>query len=788
MTLRPLVAWTAAVTSAVAITLFATPAQAASPDVVISEVYGGGGNSGATLKNDFIELYNAGTAAVDLTGWSVQYASAAGTSWQVTALSGTIAPGKFYLVGEGAGAGGTDSLPTPDATGSIAMSAASGKVALATVSTALTCGATCSAGSTTRDFIGYGAANDFETAGAPGLSNTTADARAASEADTDNNGADFTAGAPTPTNAAGQTSGGGSTPPPTSALIHDIQGAAHRSPLVGQAVTSVPGIVTAAARNGFWMQDPNPDSNPATSEGIFVFTSSAPAVHVGDSVLVSGNVSEFRPGGGANSLSNTEIGGPHVTVVSSGNAVPAAGVLSNVPQLPHADNPGDIEAVPFDPAVNALDYYESYEGMLVQIDDAQVVGPTNQFGELPVIIPQGSNAVRSARGGVMYGSYADPNTERIILDSTLAPLPQENVGATIPGPTTGVLDYDFGNYYLHVLAIPTVTPSAITPEVTRKAGPQELSVATYNVENLAPTDPQDKFDRLATGLVTNLQSPDIVSLEEIQDNDGAVDDGVIAANVTLDKLVAAIQAAGGPAYEYREIDPVNDTNGGQPGGNIRVAFLFNPDRGVSFVDRAGGSATSAVGVKKVLGTAQLTQSPGLIDPTNAAFDDSRKPLVGQFRFHGRKVFVIGNHFDSKGGDDPLMGRFQPIAEPSAVQRHQQATIVRGFIDQIHAIESNAAIVVLGDLNDYEFSQTADILVGDGYMTDLPRTLPASERYSYDFEGNSEVLDHILISGALANEPYSYDVVHINSEFAGQTSDHDPQVVRFPLFALYGILG
>ena len=97
-------------------------------------------------------------------------------------------------------------------------------------------------------------------------------------------------------------------------------------------------------------------------------------------------------------------------------------------------------------------------------------------------------------------------------------------------------------------------------------------------------------------------------------------------------------------------------------------------------------------------------------------------------------------------------------------------------------------MVLGDLNDYEFSQTADILVGDGYLTDLPRTLPADERYSYDFEGNSEVLDHILISGTLAAEPHSYDVVHINAEFAGQTSDHDPQVVRFALFPIYGILG
>jgi uncharacterized protein len=792
MNKRSLIAMTAALASVAAITLIASPAAGASPDVVVSQVYGGGGNSGATLTNDYIELYNRGSAAVDLTGWSVQYASASGTSWQLTKLTGSIAAGGVYLVGEGAGAGGTQALPTPDASGSIAMSAASGKVALVSAATALTCGSACATAAGVHDFVGYGAANDFETAAAPGLTNTTADLRDSAGTDTDNNAADFTSGAPDPHNAAGEgPGGGGGTPPPTTARIHDIQGAAHRSPLVGQNVASVPGVVTAVGPNGYWMQDPQPDANPATSEGIYVFTSSKPTVLVGDSVLVSGKVGEYRPGGGANSLSNTEIDGPKTTVESSGAPLPAPVVIgqggATAPPAPRADNPGDVEKAPFDPTKNALDFYESFEGMLVAINNAEAVGPTNQYGEMPVI-PAGSDATRSARGGVMYSSYADSNTERLILDSTLAPLPDENVGATIPGLTEGVMDYDFGDYYVHVLATPTATPSPIQPEVTRKQGPTELSVATYNVENLAPSDPPSKFDALATGLVHNLQSPDIVSLEEIQDNDGDVDDGVVGANVTLDKLVAAITAAGGPTYQYRQINPVNDTNGGEPGGNIRVVFLYNPARGVQFIDRAGGGATSSVGVVDVHGTAQLTQSPGLIDPTNAAFDDSRKPLVGEFRYLGRKVFVIGNHFDSKGGDDPLMGRFQPIAEPSAVQRHQQATIVRDFVDQIRAIEANAAVIVLGDLNDFEFSQTANILVGDGYLTDMPRTLAPDQRYTYDYEGNSEVLDHILVSSSLANEPHSYDVVHINSEFANQTSDHDPQVVRFPLFPAYGVLG
>src|SRR6476469_7267541 len=112
-------------------------ARAVSPDIVISQVYGGGGNSGATFKNDFIELYNRSNATVDLTGWSVQYAPATGTSWQKTDLSGSILPGKYYLIQEAAGTGGTVNLPPPNAVGSIAMAATAGKVALVSNATAL---------------------------------------------------------------------------------------------------------------------------------------------------------------------------------------------------------------------------------------------------------------------------------------------------------------------------------------------------------------------------------------------------------------------------------------------------------------------------------------------------------------------------------------------------------------------------------------------------------------------------------------------------------------------------
>jgi predicted extracellular nuclease len=755
--------------------LSASPATAASADVVISQVYGGGGNSGATFTNDFIELYNRGAATIDLAGWSVQYASAAGTSWSVTALTGSLAPGVHYLVQEAAGAGGTTPLPTPDATGSTAMSATSGKVALVTTATALACGADCDTAPGVRDFVGYGTANDFETAAAPGLSNTTADLRAADGAtDTDNNAADFAAGAPNP-----RSTGTGGGPAPEATRVHDVQGAAHRSPKDGVKV-SVPGVVTAVGARGFWLQDPDPDGDLATSEGIFVFTSSAPTVAVGDAATVVGTVSEFRPGGDANNLTTTELTGPTVTVGAHGVALPAPTLVGPggrvAPTPARADAPGDVEAsTAFDVNAGALDFYESMEGMLVRVVDSVGSGPTNNFGELSVL-PGGAGAPRTARGGIRY-TYPDPNAERVILDDSLATVPLVNTGDVLPGPVDGVLDYSFGNYKLEVLASPATVSGGLAPERTRAQRGFELAVATYNVENLDPTDPPAKFDRLAAGIVTGLASPDIISVEEVQDNTGPANDGVVAADQTWNLLVDAIVRAGGPRYDFREVDPVNLADGGEPGGNIRVGFLFRTDRGLSFVDRAPGDATTATDVTRIRLRAALTHSPGRIDPTNDAFTNSRKPLAGEFRWRGHPLIVVANHFNSKGGDQPLFGRFQPPTRGSETQRHAQATAVAGFVSKVRSIDPLANVVVLGDLNDFEFSATADLLVADGFLTDLPRTLPENERYSFVFDGNSQVLDHILVSWPLRLLGTDYDVVHLNAEFADQASDHDPQVVR-----------
>ncbi|MGB7925144.1 MAG: lamin tail domain-containing protein [Pyrinomonadaceae bacterium] len=890
--------------------------RAVSTSIVISQVYGGAGCGTAgcsTYKNDYIELFNRGTSPQSLNGWSVQYAAATGTAWQVTALTNvTLQPGQYYLVQEGAGANGVNNIPTPDATGTIAMSATAAKVALVNTTTALT--GACPSGASIVDLVGYGAtASCFETAVAPAPSTTTADVRGGNGCtETDNNSTDFTATTPNPRNTASTTNvcGGGGGPTisinnvtqaegnsgpttftftvslsapagpggvtyniatadntatdadndyepisltgenipeggtskmynvtvngdtnvepdesffvnvtsvtgatPTSVQgtgtimnddgsagalrIHDIQGATHRSPQNGMAVTNVPGIITAKrtaaadGSKGFYLQDPSPDADDATSEGIFVFTTNTTilnSVTVGDSVLVSGTATEFRPGGAASAnLSVTEIGGTvTVTPVSAGNPLPAPIIIGTGGRIPPSeviedDSAGDVETSNvFDPASDGIDFHESLEHMRVQVNNAVVVGPTADFGtsipgrEVYVVGDNGAHAgVRTSRGGLIIRPN-DFNPERIVVTNLFQPLADLDVSDTFTNPIVGVYDYNFGKFLLHATSPLVAASGGLTQEVAALPAANQLTVATFNVENLDPSDGAAQFNLLAGIIVNNLRSPDLLTVEEIQDNNGATNDSVVDADVTFNTLISAIQTAGGPTYQFRQINPVDDQDGGEPGGNIRVGFLFRTDRGLSFIDRPGGTPTSSVSVVSGTGGPELSFSPGRIDPTNPAFNASRKPLAGEFMYNGRKLFVIGNHFNSKGGDDPTFGRRQPPVLSSEAQRIQQAQIVNNFVDSIVAQDAKANVIVLGDINDFYFSAPLNTLKGD-VLHALMETLFINERYSYDFQGNSQSLDHILVSDNIFNTIFQYDVVHINAEFAPQASDHDPQV-------------
>ncbi|MGI5351575.1 endonuclease/exonuclease/phosphatase family protein [Streptomyces sp. CA-250714] len=585
--------------------------------------------------------------------------------------------------------------------------------------------------------------------------------------------------------------------------IHDIQGRTRLSPFAGQRVAGIPGIVTGVRdfgdTRGFWLQDPRPDRDAATSEGIFVYTAKkSPGVSVGDALRVTGKVQEYYLGGkelGSQSITElTEASWEAADTVGRGK-LPDAVRLSarSVPKAyaPDADGGppgsggfggGSIEDRTLRPNRYALDRYESLEGMRVSVRDVRVTGPTSRYHDLWATTDPKQNP--TPRGGTLYGSYEEQNGARVKVSSLLPPaehpFPKANVGDELRGTTEGPLDFEqFGGYTVRATTLGEHRDNHLKRERTRKQRPDELSVATYNVENLSPKSEPAKFERLAEGLVTNLSSPDIVTVEEVQDNTGPDDDGTVAADKTLKTLTEAVRKAGGPSYEWRQIDPADKADGGQPGGNIRVAFLYNPER-VSFTDRPGGDTTTPVKVEGKGGKPALSASPGRIAPQDEAWKASRKPLAGEFRFRGRTVFVVANHFSSKGGgdldgDQPMEGRFQPPARHSEPQRVQQAKLLNGFVRDIRAVDPNALVVAGGDFNDFPFSPALKALRSGHALTSPMDRLPENERYGYVFNGNSQALDHLLTSPG-AGRP-DYDIVHINSEFTDQTSDHDPSVVR-----------
>jgi hypothetical protein len=177
-----------------------------------------------------------------------------------------------------------------------------------------------------------------------------------------------------------------------------------------------------------------------------------------------------------------------------------------------------------------------------------------------------------------------------------------------------------------------------------------------------------------------------------------------------------------------------------------------------------------------------SQAPG------QAFEDSRLPLVATFEFNGKEVTVVNNHFSSKGGSRPLFGATQPatdLQEDPTVnggldERQAQAQAVKNFVDGILANNANANVVVVGDFNEFEF--ISPLLTLEQSLNNLTNTLPENERYSFIFDGNSQSLDHILVSDALTSKA-EFDIVHVNTEFADtpdRASDHDPLLTRLNL--------
>ncbi|MBB5960630.1 hypothetical protein FHS29_007258 [Saccharothrix tamanrassetensis] len=581
-------------------------------------------------------------------------------------------------------------------------------------------------------------------------------------------------------------------PPRTPVVdVHDVQGAGHRSPLAGQQVTVARGVVVAAdaRRRVFWLHSVTPDHDPATSEGVQVAVD-APTPQVGDLVRVTGTVREHRDGDdtptNAN-LSVTRIGGPASVTIVGRHPVPAPVPLGESGRTPphevvKDDVVGDIEySAAFDPAAQGLDFYESLEGMPVRVDEPVAVSPALEFSggrRVTVVADGGAGATTLAGRGALAAREHDPNPERLGL--VTGPVPDAipagiDVGDRL-SRACGVLDYRYGAYEIVATCSSTRYPAGLARESARPAAADELAIATFNVENLSAVSPPEKVAEIARTITTRLASPAVVVVEEVQDDDGPADTGVTTAGRTWQSLVDGIAAVGGPRYDFRQIDPLDGADGGVPGGNIRVGFLFRTDIGLSFVDRPGGTATTPV---QVTPDGALNLSPGRVQPDHPAFTDTRKSLAGEFTFHGTRLVVVANHLTSQRGDDPTFGRFHPPRTPSRVPRGEQTGVLGDFARRLLDNDPDARLVLAGDFNDTEFSPPLRTLRDLG-LTDLPATLPEPERYTYIYQGNAQVLDHILLGPRLVADGYDYDIVHVNAEFADQVSDHDPQLVRLKI--------
>lgn len=747
-------------------------------EVVISQVYGGGGNAGATLTNDFIELFNRGTTTVSLAGWSVQYNSAAGTgTWQVTPLAGSIAPGGYYLVRQAAGAGGTTALPAPDASGTIAMSATAGKVALQVTTTAIV--GQCPSGGT-ADLAGYGAtATCFEGTGPTAATgNTTAALRKRGGCfDSDNNNVDFSIGPPLPRNSAAPARSCAFAP----AAIHEIQGSGPASPLAGQDVITS-GIVTGVKSNGFFLQtaDAAADADPATSQGLFVFTSSAPAVTSGDDVSARGTVTEFF------TLTQVESSLPgDVAVTATGVPLPSAVVLTPA-ILDPAGTPSQLER---------------FEGMRVHADSLTSVAPTNAFGEIAAVLTGVARPMREPGISVLDPVPPDPtsgapdcciprfdeNPERILIDSEgLAGVPVLPVTSNVVlGGVTGPLDFTFGAYKI----VPQAPPSAgagMSGVPVPAPDADEFTVGGFNIENFAGNDTRRRKAALAIRQL--MRSPDVIGHIEILDQP--------TLQTLADQVNADAVAAGEPDPAYQAV-----LIPAPAGGTQNVGFLVK---------------TSRIRIDAV---SQERAGDTFVNPTNGQAETlhDRPPLVLRATvdpsgLNPRPAIVVVNHLRSFI-DIELVGGEGPRVR---AKRKAQAESVAGLLQELQALNPGVAVISVGDYNAFQFSdgytdpiatlkgaptpddqvvvdESPDLVNPD--FVNLTDALPAAERYSFIFEGTPQALDHVLVNTTAASYVQRYAIARGNADFPEvppglfetdptrpeRSSDHDMPVAyfRFP---------
>lgn len=806
-----LAALAVALTGSVVTAASASAGVSTTAPVIIDEVYGGGGSTSASAayKRDFIELHNPGDEAVSIAGWSVQYGSQNGTSWQVTPLTGAIAAGGSVLVGGGGSTGGADL--TVDVDGSLNLSGSNGKVALVNTATALACGADCDGASAVVDFVGYGAPNDYAGTGpAPTMSVSTSVARTG-HVNTASNAADFTAGTPTPL-------GGGlvapeePVDPEEPVTIAEIQGTGGASPLVGTTVTTT-GVVTAAyptgGRSGYVIQTAGtggPLGTRTGSDAVFVYSPATVAsVETDDVVQVTGAVSE-------------RFGQTQLTVAATAD-------------LKVLDEPGTVEPLTGTwPATAAA--REAIESMLfLPTGDVTVSNTysTNQYGE--VGLATGTQPllqwteVADAQDAAAIQAVKDDNAARgVVLDdgattnflsaanqglepSYVSLTEPVRVGAAVTFDEPVVVSYLNDTWKLDPTA--PVSGTAGSPasfENTRTPAPEavggDVTVASFNVLNY--------FTTLGTATASCVaykdRAGDGVTVDEGCNQRGAWDAQDLQRQ--QDKIVAAINALDADVVGLLEIENSLKVDGVPDEALATLVGALNAAAGETrwaYVPSSG--ELPVVGEQDVITNAIIYQPAaverrgpsralGTLSTGNEPFGNAREPIAQAFEpvAGGEPLLVVVNHFKSKGSAGPLPGDADTGDGQGAsnASRVAQATALRDWVPTIQGGVESVALV--GDFNSYTQEDPLQVLYAAGYADATEELAPGE--YSYSFSGLAGSLDHVLLNEAALDRATGADVWEINSpesialEYsrynyhgalyyapdAYRSSDHDPVVV------------
>ena len=553
--------------------------------------------------------------------------------------------------------------------------------------------------------------------------------------------------------------------------IRDIQGETLVSPYAGQTITTR-GAVTGVVRRGFFLQTPAKKWDGIGSDGIYVFSPKW-MPEEGAIITITGQVRDFYKHDTARPVTQLHLDSVEVSRSSGARIEPIVFKQDFLPK--------DSEKL-----ANLLN---SLEGMLIRIPAGQTfIAPSNKHGDYVLALDEGGidySEIRTEFGGLLPKAGREQRWFPGFRTSNYNHAHRLNVGAKLSSSITGPLNYRADSYQLSVSQPFEIEPAFVTHDQS-SLSPQahHLTVMTLNCFNLDPVIEREskvnnprididddwgdgRFHTLAQAIVLQANNPDIVALQEIQDNDGAELTEETDASVTYEHLIACVKELNGPSYEWVDVAPELGQDGGQPGGNIRNGFLYNPDR--VFLD---------------------PQSVRVLGKEFECFESSRKPLVVEFNEidSGQRVAVINVHLASKRHQESIFAPENAGIDGKLEVRLAQARIV--FDETQELLSRGVEFYLTGDFNDTEHSETLEVLLGgfDGQNHNLVMDLPENQRYDYNHRGKLQVLMHGIVSKkmALAGKA-EYEIIHGNEllgvgpgEQSNKPSDHAYVIAKLDL--------